>query len=132
MPANGVLVHEWLAEHGGSEGVFDVLVGSFPDADVLVLWSDRADPYPGRTVTETWLARTPLRRHKALAMPFAAAAWRNRRATGYDWALVSSHQFAHHVSFAGRDSGLRASAASAGTAQQRTDRKAGTSTLTRS
>ena len=107
MSDRGVLVHEWLAVHGGSEGVFDVLVDSFPEAEVLLLWSDRPAPYPGRTVRETWLARTALRRHKALAMPFATTAWRGRRPGDYDWALVSSHQFAHHVSFAGQGRGMR-------------------------
>ena len=95
----GVLVHEWLAQHGGSENVFDVMVDAFPDADLLCLWSDLVDRYPGRDLQETWLGRTPLRRHKALAMAPMVPTWRRRHGT-YDWALVSSHLFAHHVSFA--------------------------------
>ncbi len=45
------------------------------------------------------LARaTPLRRHKALALPLMPATWRApQRSAAYDWALVSSHAFAHHV-----------------------------------
>ncbi len=95
----GVLVHEWLSRIGGSERVFDAMVEAFPEADILTLWND--DPehrYSGRHVQESWLARTPLRRSKALALPFMAPTWRNRRGA-YDWALVSSHAFAHHVSF---------------------------------
>ncbi len=46
---------------------------------------------------ETWLARTPLRRHKALALPFMPITWRLPRQTSHDWTLVSSHAFAHHV-----------------------------------
>ncbi|GCD18575.1 glycosyltransferase family 4 protein [Cellulomonas sp. H30R-01] len=97
----GVLVHEWLARTGGSENVFDALVEAFPAADLLCLWNDVPGRYPGRQLDETWLARTPLRRRKALALAAMPAAWRGRRGE-YDWALVSSHAFAHHVSFRGQ------------------------------
>jgi len=98
--ARGILVHEWLEATGGSENVFDVLAETFPRADLLCLWSDVADRYPGRELKETWLARTPLRERKAAALPLLPATWRNRPGD-YDWALVSSHLFAHHVSFRG-------------------------------
>jgi glycosyltransferase involved in cell wall biosynthesis len=95
-----VLVHEWLAHTGGSERVFDHIVGDFPDADVLCLWDDDAGGrYPGRTVRETWLARTPLRHHKGLALPLMPLTWGHRMRGAYDWAVVSSHSFAHHVRF---------------------------------
>ena len=67
MAVRGVLVHEWIARDGGSEKVLDEFVRSFPDADVLCLWDD-AGRYPGRRVHESGLARTPLRRNKALAL----------------------------------------------------------------
>ncbi|NKY39474.1 glycosyltransferase [Cellulomonas septica] len=94
----GVLVHEWLARTGGSENVFDAMVDAFPDADLLCLWNDVPGRYPGRRLDETWLARTPLRHRKALALPAMPTVWRHRSGH-YDWALVSSHAFAHHVSF---------------------------------
>ena len=97
MP-NGVLVHEWLAKTGGSENVFDAMVEAFPEADLLCLWDDLENRYEGRIVRESWLARTPLRHQKAAALPFMPSVWRNRPGD-YDWALVSSHLFAHHVSF---------------------------------
>lgn len=100
-------MHEWLARHGGSENVFDVMARAFPDADLLCLWSDVPGRYPGRELTETWLAHSPLRRHKALAMPFMVPTWRNRRSGGYEWALISSHLFAHHATFADSPSGFR-------------------------
>lgn len=96
--SRGVLVHEWLEPTGGAERVFDAMVESFPDADILCLWSDREDPYPGRNVSDTWLARSPLRHNKALALPSMMPTWRFRRGA-YEWALVSSHLFAHHVRF---------------------------------
>jgi glycosyltransferase involved in cell wall biosynthesis len=96
----GILVHEWLAKSGGSEKVFDRFVADFPDADVLCLWNDVPGRYGDRAVEETWLARTPLRRSKSLSLPLMPMTWRRRKGPEYDWALVSSHLFAHHVSFA--------------------------------
>ena len=86
---------------GGSERVFDALAEAFPTADLLCLWNDRPDRYPGRRVEETWLAHTPLRRSKAAALPLLPSTWRHRSGS-YDWVLASSHLFAHHVSL--RDS----------------------------
>jgi glycosyltransferase involved in cell wall biosynthesis len=98
---SGIIVHEWISKIGGSERVLDAMVETFPDAEILCLWNDVPDlRYPGRTVHESWLARTPLRRSKAAALPFMPLTWRRRKLSGYDWALVSSHLFAHHVSFA--------------------------------
>jgi glycosyltransferase involved in cell wall biosynthesis len=99
--SRGLLVSEWIEQTGGAERVLDRLAGLFPDADMLCLWNDAPQRYPGRTVRETWLARTPLRRHKALALPLMPATWRipqrDPEKRPYDWALVSSHAFAHHV-----------------------------------
>lgn len=83
------------------------MVDAFPDADLLCLWNDVPDRYPGRDLRETWLAKTPLRRSKAGALPFIPATWRGRKPGGYDWALVSSHLFAHHVSFAEQSADFR-------------------------
>ena len=92
----GLLVSEWIEPTGGAERVLDRLAGLFPHADMLCLWNDAPERYPDRDVRETWLARTPLRRHKAFALPLMPPTWRVPR-RGYDWALVSSHAFAHHV-----------------------------------
>lgn len=96
----GVLLHEWIAVHGGSENVFDQIVATFPDADIQCLWNDTGnDRYPGRHISETWLARSPLRRSKAAALPFMPSAWRNLPNNDYQWAVISSHAFAHHATF---------------------------------
>jgi glycosyltransferase involved in cell wall biosynthesis len=106
--ARGLLVHEWLSRTGGSENVFEVLMGMFPEADVLALWNDAPERFTGRRVDETWLARTPLRRHKVAAAPLMPVAWRSRRGGGpYDWALISTHLFAHHVRFRESRAGAR-------------------------
>lgn len=73
----------------------------FPDADIQCLWDDAPHRFAERVVRETWMARTPLRRHKALALPFTVGAWRGLPAhQEYEWMLVSSHLFAHHATVA--------------------------------
>ena len=94
---SGLLVHEWVAEAGGSENVLHQFAELYPDADIQVLWSDDPTRFP-RKVYDTWLARSPLRRHKALSVPFLPITWRLLTAhRDYDWMLVSSHMFAHHI-----------------------------------
>ena len=101
----GLLVHEWIEKSGGAERVLDAMVRAFPDAGIRSLWDDtHGERYAGRELSETWLARTPLRRHKALALPFAAPTWRTLSAgDDVEWMLISSHLFAHHASIRGRD-----------------------------
>ncbi len=101
----GLVVHEWIERTGGAEKVLDAVADTFPDADIACLWNDAPDRYPDHRVVESPLARGPLRSRKALAMPVMPAVWRNlhrrRELAGpYDWALVSSHVFAHHVTHA--------------------------------
>ena len=95
---SGIIVHEWLAPAGGSENVFGAIAKAFPDAERWCLWkeTDRFDP-----IKETWLARTPLRGRKALALPLMPAVWRSLPARDANWVLTSSHLFAHHARFRG-------------------------------
>ncbi len=97
--ARGVLVHEWLAPAGGSENVFEALSRLYPDADRYCLWNESDGRFT--TAGETWLARTPLRGHKALAMAFMPWSWRQLPAIDAQWMLASSHLFAHHARFGG-------------------------------
>lgn len=93
----GLIVHEWIAPHGGSENVVDAMVAAFPDAQLQCLWDDAPGRYPNTTIRETWLARSPLRRSKAASVPFMPETWRRTKTDGHDWTLVSSHLFAHHI-----------------------------------
>lgn len=93
----GVLIHEWIEKAGGAEKVFDAFVDTFPSADVFCLWNEDEGRYDDRTVRESWLARTPLRRSKSLALPFMPAVWNSVKIQDYDWSLISSHLFAHHA-----------------------------------
>ncbi len=94
---SGLIVHEWLAQRGGSERVVDSMNNAFPDAPTFTLWNDAPSKYTA--AQESWLARTPLRRHKAAALPFLPWTWRHFIPDDLspDWLLVSSHLFAHHV-----------------------------------
>lgn len=99
----GLIIHEWAEMSGGAEQVVDQFVAEFPDADLQVIWNDATERYP--QARETWIARTPLRRSKPLALPFMPVTWRVLPAPKhYDWALVSSHLFAHHARLRGPDS----------------------------
>lgn len=97
----GVIVHEWLEPVGGAEQVVDALAEHFPAAPILVPWNDAPGRYGPERVTESWLARTPLRRRKAAAIPFLLAAWRRLPPLDADWMLSSSHLFAHHARMVG-------------------------------
>ncbi|MGN6445478.1 glycosyltransferase [Amnibacterium sp.] len=93
------MVHEWIEPHGGSERVLEVIAETFPTSDIVVPWNNA----PWRTitprVTESWLARTPIRNRKAAAAVALPAVWRTvvDRRKQYDWVLASSHLFSHHV-----------------------------------
>ncbi len=71
----------------------------YPEADMLCLWDDSQGRFESERLRQTWLARTPLRRSKALSLPLMPLAWRTQRGPEYDWALISSHAFAHQVDF---------------------------------
>ena len=94
-----VLVHEWVTRAGGSENVFHSLGRIYPSADVVCLWNDDPDRFPRERTHESWLARTPLRGRKALALPLMPLVWRTLPHGPYDWAILSSHAFAHHARF---------------------------------
>ncbi|MGP5247007.1 glycosyltransferase [Corynebacterium flavescens] len=102
---SGLIVHEWLEQRGGAERVIDSMRATFPEADLIALWNDAPEKYPD--AQETWVARTPLRRHKALALPILPLVWRNVRpykySSSHEWILISSHLFAHHVKPYGAD-----------------------------
>jgi glycosyltransferase involved in cell wall biosynthesis len=100
--SKGVLVHEWISQAGGSENVLQALSEIYPDASMVCLWNESKGRFDPRRVQQTWLSRSPLRRSKPLALPFMPATWRRLPYRGYDWALISSHLFAHHARFIGQ------------------------------
>ncbi|MBD8608529.1 glycosyltransferase [Aeromicrobium sp. CFBP 8757] len=99
--------HEWLARHGGSENVFEQLLAAVPGATSMCLWNDAPERFGSQT-DETWLARTPLRRSKALSLPFHHAAWQGVDLTGVDRVISSSHAFGHHLASRAANTGIDA------------------------
>lgn len=95
----GVIIHEWLEPHGGAENVINEIAETFPDAPIRALWNDSPGRFPKERVSETWLARTPLRNSKKFALPFMPQVWRGLGKTEAEWMLCSSHLFSHHARF---------------------------------
>jgi glycosyltransferase involved in cell wall biosynthesis len=95
----GLIVHDWLERRGGAEVVLDGMLDAFPEAALFGLWDDSGSRFSERTtVQESWLARTPLRRHKALALPLMPFVWRDvQPERPAEWMLVSSNAFAHQA-----------------------------------
>lgn len=94
---SGIIANEWMESVGGGERVIDALAARFPDAPIFTPWDDLLDRYgPGR-VTQSWLARTPLRGRKAVSIPFLLEWWRTLPPVDADWILACSHLFAHHA-----------------------------------
>lgn len=99
---SGAIIHEWIESTGGAEKVVDSFVEMMPTLPLLCLWNDAPDRFPTVDVQESILARTPLRKSKAAALPLMPAVWRSWRNDDIEWALISSHLFAHHFRFRGR------------------------------
>jgi glycosyltransferase involved in cell wall biosynthesis len=91
------LVHEWFSRAGGSENVFRTISEVLPHAETFVLWREPGAQLEGRHLRESWLANTPFRRSKALALPLMPLAWRTLTRSRFDVVLSSSHAFAHTV-----------------------------------
>ncbi|MGX7672680.1 glycosyltransferase [Plantactinospora sp. DSM 117369] len=89
------VVHEWFGATGGSENVFRQIAAQLPHAERFVLWKDEGVDEPD--LRESWLARTPLRRTKAVALPVMPLVWRTLSRERFDVVVSSSHAFAHTV-----------------------------------
>jgi glycosyltransferase involved in cell wall biosynthesis len=91
------VVHEWFGATGGSEAVFLAIADQLPQAERLVLWADEGVPTDRLRLRQSWLASTPLRRSKALALPAMPLVWRTLTNQKFDVVISSSHAFAHTV-----------------------------------
>jgi glycosyltransferase involved in cell wall biosynthesis len=91
------MVHEWFGATGGSEAVFLAIADLLPHAERLVLWADEGVPTERLRLHQSWLARTPLKRSKALALPAMPLVWRTLTSHRFDVVISSSHAFAHTV-----------------------------------
>ncbi|MGK5444564.1 glycosyltransferase [Micromonospora sp. URMC 105] len=91
------LVHEWFSATGGSEQVYLRMAEVVPHARRFVLWKEHDVVEDGEGMQESWMSRTPLRRSKALALPFMPLAWRTLTRENFEVVVSSSHAFAHTV-----------------------------------
>jgi len=94
----GLIVTEWIEASGGAERVLDSMGEVFRDSEIFCLWDDAPGRFEAGRVSESWLSRTPFRKHKAAALPLLDATWRRAPVRDdLDWVLASSYVFAHHV-----------------------------------
>lgn len=107
-PRRIAITNEWFERTGGAERVLVAVAEALDGADTSVLWSDRdLDQHPG--FRETWLARTPLRGHKALTLPLMPLVWRTHTRRRYDVVLSLSHSFNHTARLPVRPGGVHLS-----------------------
>ncbi|WP_433381882.1 glycosyltransferase [Actinoplanes sp. CA-142083] len=91
------MVHEWFGATGGSEAVFLAIADLLPHAERLVLWADEGVETDRLRLHQSWMARTPLKQSKALALPAMPLVWRTLSNHKFDVVISSSHAFAHTV-----------------------------------
>lgn len=69
------------------------------------MWNDAPQRFP-LSIEETWIARSPLRRSKAISLPFLPRAWRSVDLSDVDRVVASSHAFAHHLAARAAEDGM--------------------------
>ncbi len=104
MFSKTAIIHEWFEDFGGAEVVVEQIAKLSPGSPIFTLWSDLSE-VSGRKPIESFLAKTPLRKHKALSLPLQMLVWRYLESSGseYEKLIISSHLFAHHAKFKGAE-----------------------------
>lgn len=100
FPKRLALVHDWLNQIGGAEGVLEVLHAMFPDAPVYTAIADpaRVPAVAGWDLRSSWMDRLPgIHAHHQPYLPLYPAAWRTTRLRGYDLVLSNKSGFCHGV-----------------------------------
>ena len=95
------IVHDWLNQMGGAEGVLETLVKMFPEAPVFttIYWR-QGMPAHYRTwdIRTTWLDRAPfIYRHHQPFLPLYPLAVESIDLRGYDLILSNKSGFCHGV-----------------------------------
>lgn len=94
VPPSVAVVNEWFEATGGAERVLLAMIDALPGCDPWVLWREAGAEAPV-PVRESWLARTPLRGRKDLALPLIPFVWRTQTRQRYDVVLSLSHALNH-------------------------------------
>jgi glycosyltransferase involved in cell wall biosynthesis len=95
------IVHDWLNQMGGAEGVLETLVEMFPEAPVFVtIYWRRGMPvrYQAWNIQPTWLNRAPfIYRHHQPYLPLYPIAVQSIDLRGYDLIISNKSGFCHGV-----------------------------------
>lgn len=98
---NVAIVHDWLNQMGGAEGVLETLVEMFPGAHIFttIYWR-RGMParYQAWDIRPTWLDRAPfIYRHHQPYLPLYPLAVQSIDLHGYDLIISNKSGFCHGV-----------------------------------
>ncbi len=95
------LVHDWLNQLGGAEGVLETLVQMYPHAPIYtsIYWRDKMPAhYLDWDIRPTWLNRAPgIYQHHQPYLPWYPAAWSTLNLSRYDVVLSNKSGFCHGV-----------------------------------
>ena len=95
------IVHDWLNQIGGAEGVLETLVEMFPEAPVFttIYWQDGMPArYREWDIRPTWLDRAPsIYRYHQPYLPLYPLAVQSIDLRGYDLILSNKSGFCHGV-----------------------------------
>jgi glycosyltransferase involved in cell wall biosynthesis len=95
------IVHDWLNQLGGAEGVLETLVDMFPGAPIYttIYWQEGMPArYRDWDIRPTWLNRAPfIYRHHQLYLPLYPLAVQTMDLRGYDVILSNKSGFCHGV-----------------------------------
>ena len=95
------LVHDWLNQVGGAEGVLQHLVGLFPKAPIYtsMYWPGAMPPsYRQWDIRTSWIDRLPgVKSHHQLFLPLYPLAFESFDLGGYDVVLSNKSGFCHGV-----------------------------------
>lgn len=104
-----LIADEWVSEIGGADKVFSSIRACLPEADAVCLWKESVGAAQHHAdITESWLARSWLRKRKNLALPVMPLVWKSMPLDGYETVVALSHAFAHHLAARAARTGLRA------------------------
>ena len=95
------IVHDWLNQMGGAEGVLETLMAMFPGAPLYtsIYWRERMpDAYRAWDIHTSFLDRWPLvkRKHQVF-LPFYPLAFERFDFAGYDLVISNKSGFCHGI-----------------------------------
>lgn len=95
------LVHDWMNQVGGAEGVLEQLVALFPDAPIYTsIYDSGAMPASWREwdIRPSWMNRLPLvKKHHQPFLPLYPLAFEGLDLSGYDVVLSNKSGFCHGI-----------------------------------